>query len=315
MPHAARYPRRRERALEHLRELGYNIRASPNWLRDTGHTAGTPAERAADLNELFADRDVRVIMTSIGGYNGNQLLDLLDYELIRRNPKPLIGYSDTTALLVSIWQRTQVGVVLGPQLLPQFGEFGGALSYTRQQFQRVMGSAAPLGVVPIPTEEVVEFLPWDEADDRPRAALRAVPPRSFREGESSGFLVGGNLATLLSLAGTQYWPDLEGAILLLESTIADLPQLTSQLTQLRQLGVFDQIAGLALGRFTDPGFDGSESLRQMVIEETEGFEGPVVAGMPFGHTDPMLCVPFGARAVLSAAESVVLTVLDSAVTE
>ena len=314
MAHAARYPRRRERALAHLRELGYQVRGGRNWLRDTGHTAGTAAERAADLHELFLDDQVRVIMTSIGGYNANQLLDLLDYDLIRAHPKPLVGYSDTTALLVAIWQRTGTSVVLGPQLLPQWGEFGGSLEYTRRMFQQVLGSDRPIGPVPLPAGQVTEFLPWDEADDRPRTVLGAAPVRALRAGRATGFLIGGNLETLLSLAGTAYWPDLDGAILLLESTGTDPARLTAQFTQLRQIGVLDRIAGLGLGRFTDPEFDRSEALAELVVQETAGFAGPVVSGLPFGHTDPMLCVPFGAGAELTAGPECGLTVLDSAVT-
>jgi muramoyltetrapeptide carboxypeptidase len=314
MAHAARYPRRRRRALAHLEELGYQVRGSRNWLCDTGHTAGTAAERVADLHELFLDDQVRVIMTSIGGYNANQLLDLLDYDLIRANPKPLVGYSDTTALLVAIWQRTGTGVVLGPQLLPQWGEFGGSLDYTRRMFQHVLGSDRPLGPVPLPAEQVTEFLPWDEADDRPRTVLTAAPARALRAGRATGFLIGGNLETLLSLAGTRYWPALDGAILLLESTGTDPAKLTAQLTQLRQIGALDRIVGLGLGRFTDPEFDRSEAMAELVVQETAGFAGPVVSGLPLGHTDPMLCIPFGARAELTADRQCGLTVLDSAVT-
>lgn len=314
MAHAARYPRRRERAIAHLEELGYRVRGGRNWLRDTGHTAGTAGERAADLHELFADEQVKVVMTSIGGYNANQLLDLLDYDLIRSNPKPLVGYSDTTALLVAIWQRTGTSVVLGPQLLPQWGEFGGTLDYTRRFFQQVLGSPEPLGPVLLPPEQVTEFLPWDEADDRPRTVLDAAPARALRMGRATGFLIGGNLETLLSLAGTPYWPELDGAVLLLESTSTDLGRLTAQFTQLRHTGALDRIAGIALGRFTDPEFDRSEALVELVAEETVGFTGPVVSGLPFGHTDPMLCLPFGARAELTAGPVCGLSVLDGAVT-
>ncbi|MCG7525365.1 LD-carboxypeptidase [Streptomyces sp. OfavH-34-F] len=313
MAHAARYPRRRERAVAHLEELGYRVRCGRNWLRDTGHTAGTAAERAADLHELYADDRVRAVMTSIGGYNANQLLDLLDYDLIRAHPKPLVGYSDTTALLVAIWQRTGTAVVLGPQLLPQWGEAGGSLEYTRRFFQRVLGSPEPLGPVPFPAEQVTEFLPWDEADDRPRTVLDAVPARALRAGRATGFLIGGNLETLLSLAGTPYWPELNGAILLLESTGTDPGRLTAQFTQLRHTGALDRIAGLALGRFTDPEFDRSDTLAELIAGETAGFAGPVVGGLPFGHTDPMLSLPFGARAELTSGPVCGLTVLDGAV--
>ncbi|MFE5732532.1 LD-carboxypeptidase [Streptomyces sp. NPDC056528] len=313
MPHAARHPRRRERALAHLREIGYEVRGARHWLRDTGHTAGTAAERAADLHELFLDPRVRVVMTSIGGHNANQLLDLLDYDLIRAHPKPLVGYSDASALLLAIWQRTRVGVVLGPQLLPQWGEFGGCLPYTLESFRRVLGSGEPLGRVAFPDHRVIEFLPWDEADDRPRERLPAGAPRVVSRGRATGHLVAANLETLLSLAGTPYWPDLDGAILLLESTTTDPAPLTARLTQLRQMGVPDRVAGLGLGRFPDSGSDRSDDLAALIAQETAGFTGPVVTGLPIGHTDPMLCVPLGARATLVADDACEFTILDGVV--
>ncbi|MFH0244582.1 S66 peptidase family protein [Streptomyces sp. HK10] len=313
MPHAARYPRRRDRALAHLRELGYEVRGGRNWLRDTGYTAGSPQERAADLHELFLDDRVRVVMTAIGGHSAGQLLDLLDYDLIRAHPKPLVGYSDTTALLVAVWQRTRLGVVLGPQLLPQWGEYGGSLPYTRRMFERVLGSPEPLGPVPVPDDQVVEFLPWDEADDRPRTALPGPPARCLNPGAAHGFLIGGTIETLLSLAGTRYWPDLDGALLMLESTTCNPAVLAAQFTQLRQTGVLERISGLGLGRFPDPAFDRSPEAAELVARETAGFRGPVVGGLPFGHTDPMVCLPFGARAALSAGERCTLSVLDGAV--
>ncbi|MFJ8249819.1 LD-carboxypeptidase [Streptomyces sp. NPDC094466] len=315
MAHAARYPRRRERALAHLRELGYQVRGSSNWLRDTGHTAGTAAERAADLHELYVDPEVRVIMTSIGGHNANQLLDLLDYDLIRAHPKPLVGYSDTSALLLAIWQRTRAGVVQGPQLLPQWGEYGGCHPDTLRSFRQTLGDEKPIGRMTFPTERVIEFLPWDEADDRPRERLVADAPRVHVQGRATGHLVAANLETLLSLAGTPYWPDLDGAILLLESTTTDLAPLTARLTQLRQMGVLNRLAGLGLGRFAAPDFDRSDDLAELIAQETAGFGGPLVTGLPIGHTDPMLCIPFGARATLATVDTACeLTVLDSAVT-
>lgn len=313
MAHAARYPRRRERALAHLPEIGYRVRGSRHWLRDTGHTAGTAAERVADLHELFLDPQVRVIMTSIGGNNANQLLDLLDYDLIRAHPKPLVGYSDTSALLVAVWQRTRIGVVMGPQLLPQWGEYGGCLPYTLRSFQQVLGDEEPIGWIEFPTERVIEFLPWDEADDRPREKLAADAPRCLVRGRATGHLVAANLETLLSLAGTPYWPDLDGAILLLESTTSDLAPLTARFTQLRQMGVLDRIVGLGLGRFPSQDFDRSDDLAALVAQETAGFAGPVVSGLPIGHTDPMLCIPFGARATLVADAACEFAVLDSVV--
>ncbi|GAA3836813.1 LD-carboxypeptidase [Sphaerisporangium flaviroseum] len=315
MPHAARFPRRRARAVAALGAAGYKVREGGNWLMDTGHTAGGPRERAEDVHELFADPQVRAVMTAIGGYNANQLLDLLDYDLIGGHPKLLIGYSDATALLLAVWKRTGLRVVMGPQLLPQWGEPGGCLPYTAAMLDRTVAVPHPLGEVPFPEEQVTEFLAWDSADDRPRRCGQAPPVRTLQEGEAEGFLIGANLDTLLRLAGTDFWPDLHGAVLLVETASAEIGEIEAQLTQLRHLGVFDQIRALGLGRFTDPALDLMPELASVVGRAARGFRGPILSGLPLGHTDPIMCVPFGARALLCAGAEKRLAVLEAAVAE
>lgn len=315
MPHAARFPRRRARAVAALDAAGYKVREGPNWLRDTGHTAGAPRERVEDVHALFSDPQVRAVMTAIGGYNANQLLDLLDYDLIRRHPKLLIGYSDATALLLAVWKRTRLGVVMGPQLLPQWGEPGGCLPYTAAMLNRTVAVPLPLGEIPFPEEQVTEFLAWVSADDLPRRREPSPPVRTIREGEAEGFLIGANLDTLLRLAGTEFWPDLHGAVLLLETASRQIGEFAAQLTHLRQLGVFEQIRALGVGRFTDPALDLMPELASVVDRAAQGFHGPILSALPLGHTDPVMCVPFGARAVLHAGVEKRLTVLDAAVRE
>jgi muramoyltetrapeptide carboxypeptidase len=297
-------PRRFTRGIAELERLGFCVRLAKHARGAQGHRSGTIAERVADLHELFADPEVRCVMSAIGGFNSNSLLEELDYDLIGANPKVFVGYSDVTALHAAIWSRTGLAVVLGPAVMVQFGEFDGVDPYTWSMFERTVTRAEPAGVLEPSSEWTDELLEWDERDDRRRARRPNQGPRVVREGLAEGPIVAGNCTTLLGLAGTSFWPDLDGAILCIEDDAEETPaRVDRMLTQLRLLGVYERIAGLALGRFQPgSGFGADAPLDPIVLEATRGHEFPVVADLDFGHTDPMLSLPWGVNALLDATE-------------
>jgi len=145
---AAGVPRRFERGVAELERRGFRVRVGEHARLQTGWTAGTASERAADLHAMFGDPEVRAIVCTIGGYNANQLLELLDYELIAANPTIFVGFSDITALHGAIHARTGLATMLGPALLPQFGELGGVDEYTWQAFERVRDARRAGGRLP-----------------------------------------------------------------------------------------------------------------------------------------------------------------------
>src|SRR5262249_8723856 len=149
--------------------------------RVAGHTAGSVSERLDDLHNMFGDPEVRAIITAIGGYNSNQLLEDLDYELIKANPKIFLCYSDITALHFAIWQKTGLGVVLGPAILPQFGEHGGLHPYTWSSFQRTLMVPHTVGDLVSPSEAAYEYLEWDDEDIRAREHVFHKGPQVVRE--------------------------------------------------------------------------------------------------------------------------------------
>ena len=300
-----------------LERHGFEVRVAANARSSRGHRSGTIEERVADLHELFADGDVDAILCAIGGFNSNSLLEELDYELIRAHPKVFVGYSDVTALYAGIWSQTGLAVCLGPSLMVQFGEFDGVDRYTWDAWDRTLMRAEPAGLLAPSESWTDEFLAWDQADTRRRERRPNPGPRTVREGELEGSIVAGNLTTLLALAGTRFWPELEGALLCLEDDQnADVAILDRMLTQLRQLGVFEQVAGLAFGRFTTASDLGPRSpLNEVILETTRGFDFPIAADLDFGHTDPMVCLPWGVRARLEAGEEVRLSLLEPAVSK
>jgi muramoyltetrapeptide carboxypeptidase len=315
-PVAADRPRRFERGLAELERRGFRVRVGEHARSKTGWTAGSAEDRAADLNAMFADPDVRAIVCSIGGYNSNQLLELLDYDLIAANPKVFVGYSDITALHGAIHARTGLATMLGPALLPQFGEHGGAHDYTWDAFERVTAHAEPAGVFRAPADWYPEVLGWDEHDDRPRHAEPAPPWRTVRAGSAEGPIVAGNVNTLLLLHGTPWWPSLDGALLCLEDDeeYGKPWMVERQLFQLRHIGALAGAAGVAYGRIhPGAGFEPVELLDEILVRATAGLDLPVASGLDLSHTDPLLTLPWGVRARLDAGDEVTLELLEPAV--
>lgn len=308
-------PRRLQRGIQALEEMGFRVRLSEHATARHGHTAGTIEQRLADLHAMFADPEVRGIITTIGGYNSHQLLDGLDYNLIRNNPKVLLGYSDITALHIGIHSQTGLVTCLGPAVLPQFGEVGGLGPYMLENFRRTLCSGAPVGPIAPSPMVVDEHLRWDQEDDRPRRHRPNAGPRTLRPGAASGRIVAGNAGTLLLLAGTPYWPDLQGAILCLEDDESETPATIDRyFTHLRHMGVFEQIAGLVVGRFAPQvGFSPTDSLDELLLTATRGYSFPIAVDFDFGHWDPIFILPNGVQADLRAAGQAELALLESAV--
>ncbi|WP_181804260.1 S66 peptidase family protein [Streptomyces shenzhenensis] len=303
-------PRRLDRGVAALRALGYEVRLGP--LAARGAHDSTPAQRADELNSFFRDPGVRCVVASLGGLTSNAVLDALDYDALRADPKIITGYSDITTVLLAVLRRTGLVTFHGPTLLPELAEYPRVLPYTRDGFLRAVARPEPLGRLSPPDERTEELLYWDEADDRPRHTLPADGWRWLHPGSGTGPLVGGNLETIGLLAGTPYFPDFSGAVVVLETTATDVRHVERALTHLRMLGVFDTMAALLLGRsFRGPeGFEAT--LRRTVRVLTAPYGVPVVAGMDIGHSDPMLTLPLGVRARVDSATETV-EVLDAAV--
>lgn len=314
-PVPALRPQRFERGVSSLRTMGFEVRVGERARAIHDHTAGTVEERVSDLHEAFADDEIRTVVCSIGGYNSNALLDHLDYDLIRANPKILIGYSDITALLLAIHKRTDLVTFLGPSLMAQFGETGGLHPYTEHYFRKTLMEASPPGGLRPSGVTIHEYLEWDEEDTRPRREEPYPGPKTVKPGEAEGPIIAGNLCTLAALAGTPYLPDLEGAMLCIEASDEEDTAWTDRyLVQLRQIGAFEKISALAVGRtHPDSGFTDEDPLEDLLLSVTEGYDIPIATGFDFGHTDPTFVLPNGVRAAVDFSEEPKLNLLESGV--
>lgn len=314
---AGRFPHRRRRAARFLESCGYRVKFAAHALETGSYTAGDAHRRADDLHALWRDPEVAAVITAVGGNNTNQLLGLVDFGLISANPKILIGASDACALLTAIWTVTGLTTYMGPQLMPQLGEEGGCLPYTATSLIGTLTGIHRAGALVPSTAWTDERTEWAVTEKAPRGPrkLRANPgPVTLKGGSATGPVYATNIDTLLRLAGTPYWPDLAGHILLLESSSASTSVLDAQLTQLRQMGVLGGLAGLGFGRFPQTGCgQPSDGFTSLLGEVLNDFTGPVVASLDIGHTDPMLTIPYGIRTRLIAQEDVRLELLEPAV--
>ena len=259
-------------AIAHATSLGWEPLVAPHALSRRGYLAGTDAERAADFNAALRDDAVDGIWCLRGGYGAMRILDALDYDAMRRRPRPLLGYSDITALHCAVNARCGVVSYHAPTARGELTEF------SRQSLVRA----------------VVEQ--GDSCGSAPHA-------RTLRGGRAAGRLVGGNLALLAALAGTPYAPDYAGAILVLEDVGEVTYRIDRMLQQLRLAGAFDRLAGIAVGQFTegsDPLDAASCPLDDILRDVADAARVPTVAGIPLGHIDDQWTIPLGARAELDA---------------
>lgn len=295
-----RFPHRLERARGYLESLGYGLKLAPHALGDTGYVSGTPEERAGDIHAMFADPEVKAIVAAIGGDHSCHLLPLLDFDLIARNPKIFMGYSDITVLNVAIHQQTGLITFNGPAVVTDFAENPRMPGYTEQYFLRAVATGEAIGAVEASPDWTEEILDWSTQADSARA--RTMQPSAgwtwLRGGLGEGPLIGGCLESLQHLRGTDFWPDLDGAILFLEtSEEAPSPQTVDGiLMDYENMRVFERISGLIVGRpmrYTD---DMRRLLHKVLLERTARYAWPLVADMDFGHTSPQFTLPLGVRA-------------------
>jgi muramoyltetrapeptide carboxypeptidase len=304
-PAVARWPHRVERGVAYLESLGLRAQVMPNAAGNRGWLSGTADERAADLHAAFADPDVAVVLAAIGGNHSNELLPLLDLDLIRENPKLFQGYSDNTVLHWALHLHAGLTTFYGPSLVSELGEFPAVLPHTDRFLRAAWFGDEPIRFEPA-AEWTDEFLDWNAKADlaRPRELRRSAGWVTIRQGVAEGPLLGGCLETIVwHLKGSRAWPEsFTGRILFLE-TSEEAPSpahVEAYLTDLAQLGVLDELAGLVWARPYGYGEDELAALWEVLAHSTEQAALPVLGNVECGHTSPMLTIPLGVRARLDA---------------
>ena len=271
-----------QKASQWFTERGYRCRIYPGVEQAQGYLAGPDQQRLQDLHDAFADPAIDAILCMRGGYGSMRLLDQLDFQLIRRNPKPLIGYSDITALHTAIYRHS--GLVT---------------------FHGGMLNADLLGAKLPPTESSL----LAQLSGHVRAGEPIVHPEGYAlssvlPGVASGALLGGNLSMLGATMGTLAELDTQGCILFIEDVNEPLYRVDRLLTQLRLAGKLEGVKGVLVGDFAGI----TTAALVPLLEQTFAPLGvPVLAGWRSGHCDPNVCLPLGARVRLdSERQSLVL---------
>jgi muramoyltetrapeptide carboxypeptidase len=253
-----------EQGLGLLREMGFTTRCSPSLLkRKHLYLAGKDQERAEELMAMFLDPEVKAILCSRGGYGAQRLIPYLDPDLIRSHPKPLVGCSDITVLLIYLLERCCVIPFHGPNVATsQFVQGGEEMMLA---LKRALTSSEPIG---------------------------EITCTCLREGEARGEIIGGCLSSLVTTLGTPYEPDLQGKVLFVEDVNEPPYKIDRMLTHLKSSGKLDGVKGVVFGQM--PGCDTENGLlREVIVDALGAIEGPILFGFPTGHGARNLTIPLG----------------------
>ncbi|MCO7176228.1 S66 peptidase family protein [Sporolactobacillus kofuensis] len=303
-PITATSPKRFARAKQFLESKGFQIIEGRLTGKSDYYRSGSIEERADELNQLIQTKDIKMIMSTIGGTNSNALLPYIDYDAFKKNPKIMIGYSDVTAILLAIYAQTGFQVYYGPALVPSFGEFPPYVDETYRYFDKMFCQTIQFPFeVPKPQYWTDEGINWERMERE--KARRQNHWIGVNGGNATGRLIGGNLNTINGFWGSPYMPEIkEGDILLIEDSQKNASQVEKNFSLLKVNGVFDRIRGILLGkheRFDDEG-TGRTPL-DLLLEVLHGTRVPIIANFDCCHTQPMLTMPIGAEVSIDANES------------
>ena len=268
------------RTASYLEANGYRLKFGSSNLLRWGPFAGHPQERADDIHRMFSDPEINVVICARGGYGANRVLPLIDYELIKENPKIFIGYSDITAYLTSITQKTGLITFHGPMLVSYKKRF---VKYNFELMEQVLKG----------TKEVKIEYP------------KALSPKVLKLGTATGPLWGGNMTLLVNRLGTTDHLDTNGVILFLEDLDEYLYAFERMLVQMRTAGLFDHIKGLIIGEldeFKDQEVPFERNTDQIVMDICGDLDIPIVSNFPCGHGTYQATLPISIPAELNANE-------------
>ncbi len=263
-----------------FQDNGYPLIMGKSNTMKWGPFAGHPKDRADDIHRMFSDPDIKAIICARGGYGANRVLPLLDYDLIRKNPKIFMGYSDITAYLTSITQRAGLITFHGPMLVSYKKRF---VKYNFELMEQVLFGK----------KEVTIEYPKD------------LSPKVLKPGTATGPLWGGNMTLLVNRLGTTDHLNTHGIILFLEDLDEYLYAFERMLVQMRTAGLFDHIKGLIIGEldeFKDQGIPFERNTDQIIMDICGDLDIPIVSNFPCGHGTYQATLPISVPAELNANE-------------
>ena len=290
-----------ERAKAFLEDKGFVVVEGKLTGKSDFYRSGSPKERADELNELLNDPEIKMVMSMIGGTNSNSMLPYIDYEAFKRNPKIVVGYSDATAILLSLYAKTGITTYYGPALVPSFGEFEPLVhdtyAFFETYFMKEITIPFEFPIAPYWSDEPVNWL-----EKTTEKTLYQNEWITGQPGIAEGRLIGGNNNTMYGFIGTLYFPEIkEGDILLIEDCMKNASIVEKNLAMLKLHGVFDKVGGIILGKhekYDDLGT--GKSPLDLLIEQLDGVKIPILAEFDSCHTHPMHPIAIGKKVRLDA---------------
>ena len=285
----------REIANNRFAELGLKLSFGKHVEEIDDFVSSSIQSRIEDFHDAFRDKNVKAVITVIGGFNSNQLLKYLDWDLIKNNPKFFCGYSDITVLNNAMFAKTGLVSYSGPH----YSTFGQELyfDYTQEYFKKCLLSDAPFEINP---SEKWSDDSWYK-NQKERNLIENDGFLIINESEASGTIIGANLCTLNLLQGTEYFPSLANSVLFIEDDEESLPHTFDRdLQSLIHLPDFKDVKGIVIGRFQKASEITNEILIKIIKSKKELDNLPVIANVDFGHTDPKITFPIGGEVNLVA---------------
>jgi len=275
-----------EPSIKAMEDLGFEVVLGESCRGYHGFLSGSDELRAKDINKMFEDKSIKGIFAIRGGYGASRLLDMLDYNMIKKNPKVFAGYSDVTALHNVFNEKCKLITFHTPMASTEL--YKGVDDYTMDYFKKNIFSNAPLGILKNPEGQEIKTLV---------------------SGKAKGKLVGGNLSLVVSSMGTPYELDTKGKILFLEDVDEYPYRIDRMLLQLKQCGKFKDAAGIILGAWTNcKANEGDNSLSLMeVFEELIKTENkPTIYNLACGHCMPTSSIPLGSEVKINGDKSEII---------
>ena len=265
-----------------MESTGLKVKFAKNVFKKTLGYSAKPQEKAEDIHEMYSDKDVKLIFSVSGGFNSNSVFEYLDYELIKRNPKPLCGFSDSTSIENIIYNKT------------------GVITFNGATFKSLTTWATPYAY-----EEVIKrFMNGDM-----RVGQEGDEYYTVKEGIAEGILVGGNLGLVSELSAGKYSIDFTDKILFIEEFCLESPPeaISNYLYNLKQNGVFDKIKGVWVGNY-----EGSVPLEKILLDVLEDdYDFPIIKSNNFGHTEKKTVIPVGGKAKIDTSKDMKIEIIEN----
>jgi len=260
--------------LRYVEGLGYRVELGKNVGKVKGYLAGTDEERVEDIHQMFSDKNIRAIFCLRGGYGAFRLLDKINYQIIKKNPKIFVGFSEITSLQVAFLTKANLVTFSGPMIVSHFSNE--INNFTEENFWRLLTSKSKPKKMALSEEQINSNVKCSKA---------------------SGRIIGGNLAVFSAMIGSGYLPPLKNHILLLEEISEPPYKIDRMLNQLRSHKVFKKLNGIILGNFIDceetDKQKSSLTLEEVLDDYFSELKIPVIRSFPYGHSKDILTLPIG----------------------